>query len=147
MKKKYGFVAVLLLMAVASFAQIRKVPAVVKQSFARQYPKAENVKYNDDLVNVNVSFLLDGEKMNAEYTNKGIWKHTEKKWSFEQLPDSVKEGFHKSRFADRDVKEVVVIYLPADVTQYRIKAEKSSLEKKYLFFSPEGRLLRESITI
>ncbi len=144
---KYGFVAVLLLMAVASFAQIKKVPAVVKQSFARQYPRAENVKYNDDLVNVNVSFLLEGEKMNAEYTNKGIWKHTEKKWSFEQLPDSVKEGFHKSRFADRDVKEVVVIYLPADVTQYRIKAEKSSLEKKYLFFSPEGRLLRESITI
>lgn len=147
MKKKYCIVPVLLLIAFASFAQIRKIPAEVKQNFAKQYPAAQNVKYDDDLVNVNVSFTLDGEKMNAEYSNKGIWKHTEKKWSFEQLPDSVKDGFRKSRFADRDVKEVVMIYLPADVIQYRIKAGKSAVEKKYLFFNPEGRLLRESITI
>ena len=147
MKRKYCIVPVLLLIACTSFSQIRKIPAVVKQNFAKQYPKAESIKYDDDLVNVNVSFVLEGEKMNAEYTNKGIWKNTEKKWSFEQMPDSVKDGFRKSRFADRDVKEVVMIYLPADVIQYRIKAEKSSVEKKYLFFSPEGRLLRESITI
>jgi hypothetical protein len=147
MKRKYCIVPVLLLIAFTSFSQIRKIPPEVKQNFAKQYPKAESVKWDDDLVNVNVSFVLDGEKMNAEYTNKGIWKHTEKKWSFEQLPDSVKDGFRKSRFADRDVKAVVMIYLPADVVQYRIKAQKSSVEKKYLFFNPEGRLLRESITL
>lgn len=147
MKRNYFLIPVWLLTAVTSFSQIRKIPPEVKHNFAKQYPKAENVKWDDDLVNVNVSFTLDGEKMNAEYTNKGIWKRTEKKWSFQQLSDPVKDGFRKSKYADRDVKEVIMIYLPADAIQYRIKAEKSSLEKKYLFFSPEGRLLRESITI
>ena len=147
MKRKYLLVLVFLLTAFVSFSQIRKISENVKQSFAKQYPKAEEVKWDDDLVNVNVSFVLDGEKMNAEYNNKGIWKQTEKAWSFEQLSDSVKDGFRKSKYADREVKEVVIIYLPADMVQYRIKAEKSTLEKKYLYFNPEGRLLREAITL
>lgn len=147
MKRKYLLVLVFLLTAFVSFSQIRKISENVKQSFAKQYPKAEEVKWDDDLVNVNVSFVLEGEKMNAEYNNKGIWKQTEKAWSFEQLSDSVKDGFRKSKYADREVKEVVIIYLPADMVQYRIKAEKSTLEKKYLYFNPEGRLLREAITL
>lgn len=147
MNKKYVFIALLLLAAFTGFSQIRKVPDAVKQSFAKQYPEAQDVKYSDDLVNVNVVFTLAGEKMNAEYTNKGIWKHTEKTWSYDKLPDSVKDGFRKSRFADREVTEVVILYLPADVIQYRLLAKQNALEKKYLFFNPEGRLLRESITL
>lgn len=147
MKKMYVLGMAILLTAVTSFSQIREIPKVVKENFARQYPTAQYVDYDDDLTNVNVKFVLEGEKMNAEYSNKGIWKHTEKEYTYDKLPEAVKDGFKKSKYADREIKEVVVLYYPADVTQYRIKTEKNAVEKKYLFFSPEGKLLRDSITL
>jgi hypothetical protein len=147
MKKVYSMIAFLLLIAVTSFSQIRKIPQAVKENFARQYPSATNVDWDDDLVNVNVNFSLNGEQMNAEYTNKGVWKHTEQQSAYEKLPEEVKDGFKKSKYADRNVKEVDVLYYPHDKTQYRIKAEKSAVEKKYVYFNTEGQLVRESLTI
>ncbi|MEO8403946.1 MAG: PepSY-like domain-containing protein [Chitinophagaceae bacterium] len=147
MKKLCVFVPLLLLITVTSFSQLRDIPKIVKENFARQYPTATDVNYDDDLTNVNVKFTLEGEKMNAEYSNKGIWKHTEKEWTYDKLPDAVKDGFKKSKYSDREIKDVVVLYYPADITQYRIKTEKNTVEKKYLFFNPEGKLLRDSITL
>jgi hypothetical protein len=147
MKKTYFLLPVFLFTMTATFSQLREIPKEVRENFARQYPMATDVDFNDDLFDVNVRFTLDGEKMDAEYNNKGIWRHTEKKWNHDKLPEAVKDGFGKSKYADREVKEVVMIYYPGDIIQYRIKTEKNSLEKKYLYFNPEGRLLRESITI
>jgi hypothetical protein len=137
----------LLFITMGSFAQIREIPKEVRENFAQQYPVATDVDFNDELFHVNVRFTLDGEKMNAEYNNKGIWRNTEKKWSYDKLPDAVKDGFGKSKYADREVKETIMIYYPGNIIQYRLKTEKSAVEKKYLYFNPEGRLLRESITI
>jgi len=85
--------------------------------------------------------------MIASYSNKGVWKETQKAWDFEKLPAEVKDGFDKSKYADREVKETVVIYLPGGGEQYRILARKNDIEKKYLFFNPKGRLLRTSVTL
>jgi hypothetical protein len=145
--KKLFFATAFLMTGVVTFAQLRQIPKEVRENFAQQYPMAKDTDFEDDLFDVNVKFVLDGEKMNAEYNNKGIWRHTEKKWMYDKLPDAVKDGFNKSKYAGREVKETVVIYYPGDVIQYRLKTEKSSVEKKYLYFNPEGRLLRESITI
>jgi hypothetical protein len=147
MKIRFYLLCLALFAGSISFAQLRQIPKEVRENFAQQYPMATDVDFDDDLVDVNVHFLLDGEKMNAEYNNKGIWKSTEKKWTFDKLPDAVKDGFNKSKYAGRDIKEVVIIYYPGGTTQYRVKTEKSTLEKKYLYFTPEGRLLRDSITI
>jgi hypothetical protein len=96
---------------------------------------------------VDVSFIQDGESMIASYTNKGLWKETQKEWSFDKLPDEVKIGFEKSKYADRDVTETIVLYLPGDIIQYRVRTKKNDVEKKYLYFNPKGRLLRESVTL
>jgi Putative beta-lactamase-inhibitor-like, PepSY-like len=85
--------------------------------------------------------------MIASYTNKGIWKETEKEWSFDKLSEEVKDGFQKSKYADREVEETTVFYLPGGTEQYRIKAKKSGVDKKYLYFNTKGRLLRTSITL
>jgi Putative beta-lactamase-inhibitor-like, PepSY-like len=130
-----------------TFSQVTKVPESAKENFARQYPSAQKVDWNNDVVNVNVKFELDGEQMNAEYTNKGIWKKTEKKWAYDKLPQEVRDGFNKSKYADRGVSETVILYLPGDVEQYRLKVEKNDLQKKYLFFNKEGRLIRDAVTI
>jgi len=99
------------------------------------------------LVRVDVHFELDGESLVASYTNKGLWKETQKDWSFVKLPDEVKNSFEKSKYADREIEDVIVLYLPGDIIQYRLKAKKSDVEKKYLYFNPKGRLLRESVTL
>jgi len=147
MKTTCSFVAVLLLLSVSSFAQVTKVPQIAKDNFARQYPEAREINWDNDVLNVNVRFELNGEKMNAEYSNKGIWKKTEKDWDYDKLPEDVKDGFDKSKYADREVVETVIVYLPGDVQQYRLKVEKNDLQKKYLFFDEDGRLIREAITL
>jgi hypothetical protein len=147
MKTTCYFLALFLLFSISSFSQVTKVPQVAKDNFARQYPEARDVNWDNDLINVNVRFELNGERMNAEYSNRGIWKKTEKSWDFDKLPDDVKDGFDKSKYADRDVVETVLVYLPGDVQQYRLKVEKNDLQKKYLFFDEDGRLMREAITL
>ena len=64
-----------------------------------------------------------------------------------KLPDDVKDGLEKSRYADWDIEDLILLYLPGGIEQYRIKAKKSDVKKKYLYFNPKGRLLRESVTL
>ena len=137
----------LLFLSSQSFSQVTKIPPSAKENFARQYPSAQQVNWDNDLINVNARFELNGERMNAEYNNKGIWKKTEKSWTYDKLPEAVKDGFIKSKYADRGVTETVIVYLPAEVEQYRLKVERNDLQKKYLFFNKDGRLIREAITI
>jgi len=148
MKKKIVSLTVFLgLLSGIVFSQIREIPKIVEETFANQYKGASDIEFKDQLVRVDVSFLLDGESMIASYTNKGLWKETQKDWSFVKLPEEVKNGFEKSKYADREIEEVIVLYLPGDIIQYRLKAKKSGVEKKHLFFNKSGRLLRESITL
>lgn len=129
------------------FSQVREIPKSVEETFANQYKGATNIDFKDQLVRVDVSFELDGEKMLASYTNKGIWRDTQKEWSFDKLSTEVKDGFEKSKYADREIEEIIVLYLPGGGEQYRLKAKKNDVEKKYLFFNTKGRLLRTTITL
>jgi hypothetical protein len=137
----------LLFVSFSAAAQIREVPKPVMEAFALQYPAATNANFKDKIVNVQVHFQQDSAKMIAYYSNKGIWKNTERPWEFNKLENDIKDGFTKSRFADWGVLETAIVYLPGNVEQYRLKVEKSDVQKKYLFFNKQGRLLRESITL
>ena len=146
-RKLFSLLLLLLFFSSFSFAQIREVPEAVKEAFDTQYPDADSVKYEDNIVSVQVHFSQDGEKMKASYTNKGRWKETEKEWSFEQLSAEVKDGFSKSKYADWEVSETKIVYRPGGVERFRVKVGKNDLQKKYLFFNKSGRLMEELITI
>ena len=141
------FLAGLVFISNILFAQVREIPEAVKETFTSQYPGAENVTYEDNLVSVQVHFKLNGENMVAAYNNKGRWKDTEKNWSFDQLPEAVKDGFQKSKYADWKVTEVKMIFRPGGSDRYRIKAEKNDIQKKHIFFNKAGRLVDDSITL
>jgi hypothetical protein len=141
------FLAGLIFISNILFAQVREIPEAVKETFTSQYPGAENVTYEDNLVSVQVHFKLNGENMVAAYNNKGRWKDTEKDWSFDQLPEAVKDGFQKSKYADWKVTEVKMIFRPGGSDRYRIKAEKNDIQKKHIFFNKAGRLVDDSITL
>ncbi len=128
-------------------AQVTSIPEQAKENFFKQYPDAKNVKWENDLVNVNARFEQDSNKMNAEYNNKGIWKRTLKEWSYEKLTTDIKDGFTKSKYAGKQVLDVKVLYLPGYVIQYRLKVEKNNVENKFLFFNTEGRLIRTTVAI
>lgn len=128
-------------------AQVTKIPPSAKENFARQYPAASDVVWNNEILDVNVQFDMNGKRMNAFYNNKGIWKNTLQDTEYDQLPATVIDGFNKSKYVERSVTETKIIFLPGDVIQYRIKAERNDIEKKYLFFNEKGRLIRENITL
>ena len=148
MKKRLVSLAVCLtFISGIAFSQIREIPKAVEETFSNQYKGASDIDFKDQLVRVDVYFILDGESMIASYTNKGLWKETQKQWSFDKLPEDVKNGFEKSKYADREVDDVIALYLPGGLEQYRLKAKKNDVEKKYLYFNPKGRLLRETVTL
>jgi len=130
-----------------SYSQVTTIPEQAKQSFFKQYPDAQNIKWENNVVNVSVRFEQDSNKLNAEYNNKGVWKNTLKDWTYDQLTSDVKDGFKKSKYADRDVTDVKVLYLPGYVIQYRLRVEKNDVEKKFLFFNTEGRMVRSAVTL
>jgi hypothetical protein len=138
---------ILLAISAKGFSQVTSIPEQAKENFFKQYPDAKNVQWENDVVNVNVRFEQDSNKMNAEYSNKGIWKRTFKDWSYEKLITDVKEGFTKSRYAGMQVLDVKMLYLPGYVIQYRIKVAKNEVERKFIFFNTEGRLIRTTVAI
>jgi hypothetical protein len=139
--------AILLFISSAGQSQVTSVPDQAKENFFKQYPDAKNVKWENDVVNVNARFEQDSNKLNAEYNNKGIWKRTLKDWSYDKLIDDVKDGFQKSKYGGKQVLDVKMLYLPGYVIQYRLKVEKNNVENKFLFFNTEGRLVRTSVAL
>ncbi|MGQ0738199.1 MAG: hypothetical protein ACT4OJ_03990 [Bacteroidota bacterium] len=128
-------------------AQVTSIPEQAKENFFKQYPDATNIEWENDVVNVNARFEQDGNRMNAEYNNKGIWKRTLKDWVYDKLTGDVKDGFSKSKYAGKQVIDVKVLYLPGYVIQYRLKVQMNTVENKFLFFNTEGRLIRTTVAI
>jgi len=139
--------ASIFLCASAIFAQSDDVPKAVKQTFTQQYPQAGNVEYKDNVLDVWVNFTLNGEKMRANYKKNGQWENTEKEWSYDKLPEAVKDGFKKSKYADREIEETKIIYRAGGTERYRLKVKKNALEKKYIYFNDKGQLVDDDITI
>lgn len=134
--------------AIGSFAQVRKIPAAVTEAFSKKYPKAQEVEYKDNLINVQVHFLLDSARMNAKFNSDGEWKETEKESNYDAVPSDVKDGFQKSKYSSEwKVSETAIIYMPNNEVRYRLKVEKNDVQKKYLFFDKNGKLVKDSITI
>ena len=146
--RKVFFVFTALVFGISSFAQIRKTPAAVATAFEKQYPNVSKIQYEDNLLNVQVHFVSDSGKMIAKYNSDGEWKETDREYNYDNLPADVKTGFDKSKYAaDWKVKETSMIYLPHNEIRYRVKVEKGDLQKKYLFFDRNGRLIKDSLTL
>ncbi len=141
------FSIAIIFFAVPSFSQIRKIPAEVTQALKDKYPNADNVSWKDKLSVFAASFEMNGEKYESKFTDKGEWKSTEKEISEDNLPAQVKDGFGKSKYADWELKEIYLIELPDDITQYKVHIMKSDIQKKNLFFNSDGQMLKDNIAL
>jgi len=129
-------------------AQVRKLPAAVTEAFSTKYPMAHNVEWRDRLSGFTASFDLDNVHYEAKFNNKGIWQSTENKIEEADLPQVVKDGFQKSKYAaEWTIDEIYKIQIPGEKIQYRVQIKKNDIQKKNLLFSSEGRLISDKITL
>lgn len=150
MKKSFLVIVVLTLVIIGSGhlnAQIRKIPSAVTEAFKAKYPDAADVEWKDKLTNFKASFKMNGENYEAKFNNKGEWQQTEKSIEESQLPGAVKDGLGKSKYSEWEISSAAHIEYKDKKEEYRILVKKNDIEKKYLFFNSQGKLLRDTITI
>lgn len=146
--KKYAILVFSLCMTITvSFAQFKTVPAEVTNAFNMSYPHAKNVSWKSGFASYEAKFEWEGDQAVAKYTSKGEWKETERDRKFDSLGDAVKDGFKKSKFSDWEVREVKEQREKDKETLFRIYVRKSDLNKKYLYFNTDGRLVKDAMTL
>ena len=147
--KRYFLVAMIFTLATTSInAQIRKIPSEVTEAFKAKFPGADKVEWKDKITYFEAQFTADGNEMTADFLSDGTWKETDKSITYDALPDAVKDGFKKSKYADWTPGSVTLIEKSDGTKQYKVYAEKDSVvQKKFLFFSTSGRLEREALPI
>jgi putative PepSY-like beta-lactamase-inhibitor len=128
-------------------AQLRKIPAAVTDAFAQRYPHAAKVEWKDKLQYFEASFELNGAEISADFSSKGEWQSSERTMDFDDLPNEIKDGFSKSKYADWNKNAVSEVQELGKPLQYKITISKSDLQKKNLFFDANGKLLKDNITL
>ena len=131
----------------ASFGQVRKIPSEVTEAFKQKYPDATNVEWRDKLSNFSAIFESDNQHYQARFNSKGEWQLTEYEIEESDLPEEVKDGFDKSKYADWEIGAIYKIEFSDGTHQYRIETIKNDVRKKNLYFNSEGRLVKDRITI
>lgn len=132
-----------------SNAQFRKLPDEVTEAFRKKFPEATHVSWKDKLSSFQASFEMEDEKYIAYFASSGEWQETDTKMDYEDLPDDVQDGFEKSKYNEWEKGDIYMIAKSDDenLLTYRIAVKKNSIQKKYLFFSNDGTLLRDAITL
>ena len=128
-------------------AQIREIPSAVTESFSAKYPTAKKVAWKDNLLSFEASFTMDNSSCVSKFNKKGEWQETDKKLTFAELNDAIKDGFHKSKYTSWEVRGAMEIQQNDKELEYRILIKKSSLQKLYLFYNKIGQLQREQSTL
>jgi hypothetical protein len=149
MKKFFLLIAAMFSITASNYshAQLRKVPAEVTEAFKAKYPDTKNVEWKDKLSAFEVDYEMAGVKYESRFSNKGEWLQTEKEVGQDALPAEVKDGYSKSKFTDWQLKSATWVQSKDNGVQYRLFVRKNDVEKKYLYFDKDGRLVKDVITI
>lgn len=133
--------------ALSATAQIRKIPARVTNSLNVKYPDARNVEWKDRITNCQARFDMNGTRCIAKFSRRGHWLGTEMYVTENNLPLTVKDGFHKSKYRGWHVRSSYVLYEPGQRTRYHVRVAKSDLRQKELVFTNHGQLMKDNISI
>ena len=138
MKKLFFLVLSATFITVSAFARI---PAKVTDAFHARYAGATNVEWKHGLSKYKASFMLDDYRYEAKFDKNGRWEQSEKMVRRDMLPMSVRNGLHKSKYRQWEVKSSYVEYLPNERPHYHIAAAKGDFKKKHLVFNERGQLI------
>lgn len=117
------------------------VPEVVKKAFAKQYPKAADVKWGLEKTNeYEAEFKVNKTGISVVYDEKGTLLETETGINESELPQAVKTTLAKD-FASYKINEVEKTESKGSIT-YEMEAKKDGKEFE-LVFDKNGKLIKQ----
>ena len=148
MKKKL-FAALLVAAAFTSnsYAQLRQIPSIVTDSFAKKYPGAANVAWADKVTGFEASFNLNEHKQHVTFTSKGATKKTDMSLAIAEVPATVIDGFQKSKYNAWEIISYEYVTETPNKIYYRIYVQKNDWVRKYLYFTKKGQLAKDGLTL
>ena len=145
MKKIVVLLSACLLISLMGYTQkitLDKVPAPVKQAFAKKFPAATDVKYEMEKKDYEINFKDKGVEMSANFDVTGKWLETETEIKESDLPKAVSAsvaknfaGFKISEVAKTETLDKGLIY------EMDLKKDKEGFEVQ---FSPKGDVLKKT---
>ncbi len=119
-----------------------KVPAPVKQAFAKKFPAATDVKYEMEKKDYEINFKDKGVEMSANFDVTGKWLETETEIKESDLPKEVSASVAKS-FNGFKISEIAITEAPGKGLVYEmdLKKDKEGFEVQ---FSPKGDIVKKT---
>src|SRR4051812_24341787 len=150
MKRLFLLVTCCVALLVSVNAQVRKIPGDVTNALKEKYPNAQKVEWKDKITFFQATFEDNGVPTTVDFSNKGDLQQTERGLSWNETPGAVKDGFKKSKYADPNewkLGETITKITKSDNSiKYRVYVDKKgNVQKKYLYFNPDGQLEKESL--
>ncbi|PLK44938.1 PepSY-like domain-containing protein [Emticicia sp. TH156] len=108
-----------------------KVPAAIKQAFAKAYPTAKAVKWDKEGKDYEASFEQGEDELSVVFDEKGQVLETEKEIKFSELPAAVQQALKGKK-----VKEAAII-MKGGKTMYE-----AEVGGKDLMFDSEGKPIK-----
>jgi len=134
MKTKLLLIAVLLF-SYAVFAQEANVPKVVKDSFAKHYPKVTDVKWDKEgPKEFEAGFKENGKNTSVVFDEKGNIKETETAIQISELPKSA-AVFVEKNYPGFKISEAAKILDAKGVETFEAEITKDKVKKDLLFDS------------
>ena len=145
MKKIIIMISSCLLISLLGFSQNvthDKVPAPVKESFAKKFPTATDVKYEMEKKDYEITFKDKGVEKSANFDATGKWLETETELKAADLPKEVSASVEKN-FPGFKMAEISTVEIPGKVLIYEmdIRKDKDGYEVQ---LSPKGEILKKA---
>jgi hypothetical protein len=125
-------------------AQFRDIPAAVTSAMKEKYPNATEVSWEDKVNYFQAKFLDEGKRQEARFKKDGKWEVTEKVLLFEELPSAVQEAFNASEYKKWTLRTVAALDNSEGGKEFRVYVRNNTVQRKYLYYGEDGKLLRES---
>ena len=145
MKKIIVLLSACLLISLMGYTQKitpDKIPAYVKQAFAKKFPAATDIKYEMEKKDYEINFKDKGVEMSANFDATGKWLETETEIKESDLPKEVSASAAKN-FAGFKITEVAIVETPDKGLIYEMDLKKDK-EGHEVQFSPKGVILKKT---
>ena len=124
-------------------AQTKPTPPAVNEVFTKMFPDAKDVEWRDKISNFTAYFTINSRKCEAKFEKNGGWLSTEETLQWDSLPDQVLDSFKLSKYADWKRLSAYSLRSAEATTQYHLVVTKNNMGRRILFFSSEGKLVRD----
>jgi hypothetical protein len=128
-------------------AQFRDIPAAVTNAMKEKYPNAKDISWEDKVSSFQAKFLLDGKTQEARFKKDGTWEVTEKAILFEEMPKAVQDAFNASEYKKWTLRTVAELDNNQGGKEFRIYVRNNTVNRKYLYYGADGKLLRDAYNL